>query len=342
MDVDRAQGPDPRPRPKTQRLTRELPCGRTKRVGYYLGIDGGGSKTTCAVGDEASLLAKVTAGPSNITRVSEGRARESLQKAIREACAAARIAPQQVQRACIGAAGAAREENAGAVYNIVAEIISGTIEVVGDMQIARAAAFGDEPGVIVIAGTGSIAYGRDAGGRTARAGGWGFTISDEGSAHWIGAAAVSALLRVIDHTEEGRTTAEGSLLFGEMKAVWGLGSVDELASAANATSRFARLFPAILTAAGAGDPLAQRVLAQAGRELAQLATIVVRRLFVNANGNLPTELLAMAGGVFRHSSTVRDVFRDELRQLDSRLEVNPQVVDPVLGALQMARAGKRS
>src|SRR5271155_1889955 len=77
------------PRPKTQ----HLPCGRTKRVAYYLGIDGGGSKTTCAVGDEVSLLARVTTGPSNITRVGEGRAREALQKAIREACATARIPP---------------------------------------------------------------------------------------------------------------------------------------------------------------------------------------------------------------------------------------------------------
>jgi glucosamine kinase len=310
-------------------------------VAYYLGIDGGGSKTTCAVGDEVALLAKVTAGPSNVTRVGETRARETLQKVIREACAAARISPQQVQRACIGAAGAGREEIAAAVHNFVAEIIPGEIGVVGDMQIARAAAFGEGQGVIVIAGTGSIAYGLDARGRTARAGGWGFTISDEGSAHWIGAAAVSALLRVIDQSEDAQATAEASLLFGEMKAAWGLLSLDELASAANAGSRFAKLFPAILNSAAAGDTLAQRVLAQAGIELAQLATIVVRRLFPEDNGNLPAALLAMAGGVFRHSPTVREVFRDELRKLDPRLEVNPQVVDPVLGALRMARAGKR-
>ena len=309
-------------------------------MAYYLGIDGGGSKTTCAVGDEVSVLAKVTAGPSNITRVGETRAREALQRAIREACAAAHIVPQEIQYACVGAAGAGREENAGAVHNIVSEIISGTIEVVGDMQIARAAAFGEGPGVIVIAGTGSIAYGRNAEGRTARAGGWGFTISDEGSAHWIGAAAVSALLRTIDQGEDAQATAEASLLFGEMKTAWGLLSLDELASAANAGSRFAKLFPAILNSADAGDDLAQRVLAQAGRELAQLAAIVVRRLFAEHNGNLPTELLAMAGGVFRHSPTVREVFRDELRKVDPRLEVNPQVVAPVAGALQMARAGK--
>ena len=162
-------------------------------------------------------------------------------------------------------------------------------------------------------------------GRTARAGGWGFAVSDEGSAHWIGCAAVSALLRVIDQSEDAQAAAEASLLFGEMKAAWRLGSLDELVRAANANSHFARLFPAILAAADAGDTLAQRVLAQAGRELAQLAAIVVRRLFSEENGaNSPPFMLAMAGGVFRHSATVREVFRHEVRKLDPRLEVNPQ------------------
>ena len=167
-------------------------------MAYYLGIDGGGSKTTCAVGDETSLLAMAVAGPSNITRVGEVRARESLHQAIRQACAEAKIDPRQLSRACVGAAGAGRKEIASVVRKIVAEVIPGAVEVVGDMQIALQAALGTGPGVIVIAGTGSIAYGRDAQGKTARAGGWGFAISDEGSAHWIGRAAVGSVLRAVD------------------------------------------------------------------------------------------------------------------------------------------------
>jgi N-acetylglucosamine kinase-like BadF-type ATPase len=309
-------------------------------VAYYLGIDGGGSKTTCAVGDEVSQLATVTAGPSNITRVGEARARESLRNAIQGAFATAKIDSRQVHRSCIGVAGAGREEIASAVRRIVAEIISGEIEVVGDMQIALTAAFGAGPGVIAIAGTGSIAYGRDAQGRMARAGGWGYAISDEGSAHWIGCAAVSALLRVIDRSEDAHATADASLLFAEMKAAWRLGSLGELVRAANADPHFARLFPAVLAAAHAGDALAQRVLAQAGRELAQLAGIVVRRLLGENDANSPAVCLAMTGGVFRHSRMVREVFCHEVRKLDPRVEVNPQVIEPVAGALQMARAGK--
>ena len=309
-------------------------------MAYYLGIDGGGSKTTCAVCDEVSLLATATSGPSNITRVGEARARESLHQAIREACAAAKIDPRQLQRACIGVAGAGREEIASAVRRIVAEVIPVEIKIVGDMQIALEAAFGASPGVIVIAGTGSIAYGRDAQGRTARAGGWGFAISDEGSAHWIGRAAVAALLRAIDQVEDDQAPRQTSLLFHELKSAWNLDSLEQLARTANAGPDFAALFPAILAAAHGGDEVAQRVLAQAAGELAQLAEVVVRRLFPKDDATLSTVALAMTGGVFRHSPRVRERFCDEVRNRDPRLHVNPQVVEPVVGALQMARQNK--
>ena len=310
---------------------------------YYLGIDGGGSKTTCAVGDESSVLATVAAGPSNITRVGEARAREALHQAIREACTAAKIEPRQVHRTCIGIAGAGCREVADTIYKIAAELISGEIEVVGDMEIAMAAAFGAGPGVIVIAGTGSISYGRNAQGRTARAGGWGFAISDEGSAHWIGRSAVAELLRAIDQgsgRENLEQVKDDQPLLGQLKAAWNLDTLDELAHSANSNPNFAALFPDIVAAADGGDALAQRVLKQAGMELAQLARIVAHRLFAEDDASPANIPLAMAGGVFRYSPLVCQVFRNEVRRLDSRLEVNPQVIEPVTGALQMARQGQ--
>jgi N-acetylglucosamine kinase-like BadF-type ATPase len=317
-------------------------------VAYYLGIDGGGSKTRCAVGDESSLLATVTAGPSNITRVGEVRARESLHEAVRKACVAASIDPRQLRCACIGVAGAAREEIASAVRKVVAELIPGEIEVVGDMQIALEAAFGKGSGVIVIAGTGSIAYGRDANGKTARAGGWGFAISDEGSAHWIGRAAVASLLRAADqaasdqtksvHGRDARIEPEASPLFNQLKAAWNLDSLEQLARTANANPDFAALFPAVLSAAGAGDAVAQHVLAQAGAELAQLARIVLRRLFPEQLSSASSVVpLAMAGGVFRHAPKVRELFYNEVRSVYSNVILNSDVLEPVHGALQRAR-----
>jgi N-acetylglucosamine kinase-like BadF-type ATPase len=230
---------------------------------------------------------------------------------------------------------------------MVAEVIPGEIEVVGDMQIALAAAFGPGPGVIVIAGTGSIAYGRDAAGRAARAGGWGFAISDEGSAHWIGRSAVRAVLRAADQAGEGETKhdqAEGDRawpalrLFRELKTTWGVDSLEQLARAANANPDFAALFPAVLAAAESGNAVARQVLGQASSELIQLAEIVLRRLFpAQPSSVLSAVPMAMAGGVFRHSRTIRELFYNGVLAANPGVILNSEVVDPVRGALEMAR-----
>ncbi len=301
---------------------------------YYLGIDGGGTKTTCAVGDASHLLAIATTGPSNIVRVGESQARQSLQKSVRQACAAAGIAPAQVSHTCVGGSGAARPELAEIIRRFLAEILSTPIDVVGDMQIALEAAFDAGPGVIVIAGTGSIAYGRNGQGTTIRAGGWGFAIGDEGSAHWIGRAAVSAVLRAADLTSRPPENRASSSFAAALCKAWGVTSLADLARAANSVPPpdFAALFPAVTASS---DDLATQVLTNAGTELARVAAIVIHRLF--AKDQTASVPVAITGGVFRHAPLVRQVFYNELRALDSRTEVNPQVVEPVEGALRMAR-----
>jgi N-acetylglucosamine kinase-like BadF-type ATPase len=313
-------------------------------VPYYLGLDGGGSKTTCTVGDANAVLATATSGPSNIVRVGEARARESLHQAVRQACAAAGIGVQQVERVCIGASGAGREETANIVRKILAEVLQGhnndSIHVLADTQIALAAAFASGPGVIVIAGTGSIAYGRNASGETARAGGWGFAISDEGSAHWIGRAALSAALRTVDQKYGAQADDDPPLLL-QLMQTWKLHSREDLIRAANfhganacPAPDFAAFFPVVLAAAEAGDALSRCVLTAAAGELAQLALIVVRRLFPQPNSPVP---MAMTGGVFRHAAMVRELFYNDVRAAHPQVIVNPEVVEPVHGALQMAR-----
>jgi len=324
-------------------------------VAFYLGIDSGGSKTTCAVGDENSLLATATAGASNVVRVGGAQARESLHQSVRQACAAAGITPVQVAGTCIGSAGAVRAEIVSTVRGALAEILPTAIDVVGDMEIALDAAFHDGPGVIVIAGTGSIAYGRDARGNTVRAGGWGFAISDEGSAHWIGRTAISAVLRAMDSGEgrDGRRGEVATPLLAALLKAWGMASLDDILRAANSTPPpdFAALFPAVLTAVQVNDELAEHILTQAGHELARLAAIVIRRLHASAApssdgpearfseprvAQTPVRL-AMAGGVFRHAPLVRDVFYNEVRKSHPHAEINPQIVEPVEGALRLAR-----
>lgn len=299
-------------------------------MSIFLGIDAGGSQTTCAVGDETTVIATATTEGSNVIRWGEAEARTQLHEAIQQACASANVKLAKVRRICVGMAGAARPVISSVVKEMVAEIFPGDVEVVGDMVIAMEAAFAGKSGVIVIAGTGSIAYGKNKDGHTARAGGWGFAISDEGSGHWIGRNAVSGVMRAQDEDEASPTGLALSILHA-----WHLQNLDELVRTANASPSpdFSNLFPHVLTAADAGDPIARTVLTQAGAELAGLAKIVIGRLFEET----PSVPVAMSGGVFRNSSLVRNVFYNSLRSEYPQAVVAASVVEPVKGALELAR-----
>jgi glucosamine kinase len=301
-------------------------------MGFYLGIDGGGTKTRCVLGNETAVVATAVSGGCNIVRLGEGPARASLRAAVRQVCVAANISADRIEAVCIGAAGAARPEIAAQLRGIFAEIdphFTNHIEIVGDSAIALEAAFHSGPGVIAIAGTGSIVYGRAASGGTARAGGWGFAISDQGSGHWIGRNAISALLRARD---EGRETRLTALVLD----AWKLDDHDALIQRANATPppEFPRLFPIVVRAADEGDTIARELLASAGHELAALAAIVLRRLAPAP----PYLSVAITGSVFRRSAEVRQVFNHRLEEMFPGIGLLDDFVDPVMGALTLARA----
>ncbi len=311
---------------------------------YYLAIDGGGTKTRCLLADETTVLADAMAGGSNMVRLGEQPARESLHTAVHRVCTTAKISPAQIRAVCIGAAGAARPDIAAKIRNILAEIMSGAtpanIEVVSDAEIALEAAFGASPGVVVIAGTGSIAYGRDAAGRIVRAGGWGFAISDEGSGHWIGRHAISA---VVNAGDQGRETALAAMIL----QAWKITTLDELVQQANSTPPpdFPRLFPVVLRAADEGDAIARDLLAEAGAKLANLAAIVIRRLASQTSVAAPAAgppaaavpPVAITGSVFRQSAVVRQIFYNALEQSFRGIDVRQDLVDPVQGALARAK-----
>ena len=320
----------------------------------YLGIDGGGTKTTCVVADEHTVLGLATSGGSNITRWGEARVRDALQAGVKDACAAAKVDPRKIDSTCVGLSGAGRLEVRDAVARMMAEIVGGRVQVVTDLETTLEAAFSGGPGVITIAGTGSIAYGRDAQGRTARSGGWGLAISDEGSGQWIGRAAVGAVLGAKDAGEE-------PALLSTILKTWKLTTLDELVRHANASPPpdFSSLFPLVLEAdqnprpseawtghpgrnsseAGAGNPaasgdvLAAGVLDRAGAELAVLAKNVIRRLFAGT-AVVP---VAMAGGVFRQSERARQVFYNHVVAEFPQARVQANVVEAVDGALALAR-----
>lgn len=297
-------------------------------MAFYLGIDGGGSKTIAAVADDCGILAAATGPGCSPTRFAPETVREVLRTVIREACTGAQVEASQIVFACVGSAGVSVERGRALIESAFRDVVPCELHLVGDMVIAHEAAFFGAPGVVVIAGTGSMAYGVNQRGETARAGGWGPMISDEGSGTWIGKEAVRMLLRAID---TGQSTMLATYLLRELNA----STRDELVRACNSqpAPNFASLFPAVHQAAIDGDALARDLLTQAGMELATLGRIVMRRLW-------PGETavgVAMAGGIFQTSPTVRQAFFNTLRSDCSEALVRLTMLRPVIGAVSLAR-----
>jgi glucosamine kinase len=299
-------------------------------VALFLGIDGGQTKTACTVGDEQRVLGRGEASGSNVVRVGAKSAREALRHAVRETCARAGVDPKKVARVVAGISGAARREIAEVVRGALTDLTPAPVQVVGDMVIALHAAFGDGPGVVVIAGTGSIAYARSKSGETARAGGWGWAISDEGSAHWIGREAVGAVFSCRD---ADLATSLGNRIL----AAWKLADLDQLVVTSNAVpvADFASLLKQVVAAANDGDAVAARILQDASSELIRLAKTAASRVLPSQG---PVQV-AMAGGVFAHAAQVREAFSRTLATEMPDATLRPDVVEPVLGALALARQG---
>ena len=142
------------------------------------------------------VLAEARGGGANLQASGELEVEKVLHGLMNEAIGDRDIRPDAI---CLGIAGVDRPDDAAAVRAIMRRIgsTSRTL-VVNDALIALVAGAGDEPGVVIVAGTGSIAYGRDASGRAARAGGWGYLLGDEGGGFWIGRAALAAVVRQFD------------------------------------------------------------------------------------------------------------------------------------------------
>jgi glucosamine kinase len=298
-------------------------------MSLFLGIDGGGTKTTCAVADDASTLAVVSGPGSNVVRLGEETAISGLRETLAMACSQSGVSPLRVHSVCIGAAGASNKDIAALIKKAVSDALpNASVKIVGDMVIAFEAALHGMPGVIAISGTGSVAYGCNASGQSARAGGWGHRISDEGSGHWIGHTAVTEVMRAVDG---GRETVLRERILRE----WNLTSTDDLVRCANGdpSPNFADLFGVVQQAAKEQDKLAVSIVSRAGAELARLVATVLYRLWK------PTDAarVVLAGGVFTNSPEVRNAFHSALRPAWPKAAVCFKITDPVIGALWMAR-----
>jgi len=300
----------------------------------FVAIDAGGTKTQCWVADETHVLASATGGTVKLMSVGEEVATKRLQELVRSAAIEAHVGPDEITRTCMGLAGIGADKVKQWAEKTLRGMVSGKVAVLGDEAIALEAAFKGGPGVFVIAGTGSNVIGRCSDGTRLSAGGWGPVIGDEGSGGWIGLEAVKAALRARDR---GQPTD----LLAEIQGFWGLQSLGELVAKTNHSKRtnFAELTTVVASGAQHGDPVALRVLERAGEELAEQASLVVRKMRAVRCQPRDISRLAYTGSVLGKISLVREAMTERLKELVPEMEVSPTEVNSLEGALWIARQG---
>jgi N-acetylglucosamine kinase-like BadF-type ATPase len=287
---------------------------------YFLGVDGGQSSTYALIGDRTGrVLGWGRSGPSNHVAESEGRAKftSAILGCLSAACAEAGLDTASIRFAacCLGFSGGPADKE-GILREILA---SDRTLVTHDALIALSGATAGEPGLITIAGTGSIAFGRNAAGKTARAGGWGYIFGDEGGGFYIARQALRAALRF----EEGWSapTSLRSLLL----AATGASDANELLhrfyTPEFSRPRIAGFAKLVDEAAENGDGIAREILVDAAEKLAALAGAVRKQLF----NEVEPVRLAYIGGVFR-SRVVLEHFRE-------LTAATPPIYGPAAGAL---------
>lgn len=294
-----------------------------------LGIDGGGTKTRCLVaGRDGQVLGEGIAGPSNCLTVGKDAAAAAVMAAAEQALAAAGRTLAGVDAVVAGLAGAGRPDDQAAVAGALAFPAGVRVQVVSDARIALAGALAGRPGAVLISGTGSIAYGVDAEGRTTRAGGWGWILGDEGSGFDIGRRAIMAALAAMDGTGPATTLQEA------ICQAWGLERLEQVVpliygDVVAVKTRIAGLVPLVI--AQQGDAVAASLLARAGRDLGVLAAAVLKRLA------LPEPLVTVTGGVLSGCAAVREALQATLAELVAGARLVESAGSPADGAVLMAR-----
>jgi N-acetylmuramic acid 6-phosphate etherase len=323
--------------------SRPWPAGprNVEHADIVLGIDGGGTRTVALLarveagkGTKKTFLGRGVAGPSNMQAVGAEKALEALELATVKAFGNASLTPGRVASACLGLAGAGRPKDQAFIHAWAERVgLAAKVEVTSDARLLLATGTPQGWGVAVIAGTGSMVLAEDREGHTARAGGWGYLLGDEGSSYALALAGVRAVTRAADGCGGPTLLSKSILQALKLKEPQGLipavyhSDLDRVA--------LANLAPLVLAAADQGDAVAASIIKIQAAQLATGVIAVVKKLGLNQVG-LP---LALAGGVFEGSANYRQRFLEEVAA--SGIEASPVAVvyEPAEGAVRLALSG---
>lgn len=260
---------------------------------------------------------------------------EALERHLREILQRLAVRPSDLDAIGIGLAGLGRSEDREKALPVLDRIgldLNRTV-LTHDARIALVGGVGSDVGAILIAGTGSIAYGRTSSGDELRCGGWGSLLGDEGGGYALGLNALRAVARSVDGRDEETALTEAILAHLE------LDSPQQLIGWAHTADRsqIAQLAPVVFRCAALGDGIARRIVHDGATLLAGLATNVLRR---GVSETTPT--LALAGGLFEHLPTYRDSVARRVFDVYPNVRIRTPEREPVFGAIRLARLLKES
>lgn len=299
-----------------------------------LGIDAGGTKTVALLADEERrVLGEGRSGGANLQAHGELEVEKVLHAVIDQALGGR---SEPVDAVCLGLAGVDREGDGRTIADIMRRLGFKTRTlIVNDALIALVAGAGEGAGLVLISGTGSIAYGVSARGVAARAGGWGATVGDEGSGYWIGRRALAAVAR--DADGRGPATELTPMVLAHFALERPQQLIGEIYDHARGRQAVAGLGEVVEQARVAGDAVAREILREAAAELALAARSVVSRLDMRGE-RFPTLL---AGGMLKGAPWLADELMRHMAEVAPRSVVNLLDEEPALGAVRLALAEAR-
>lgn len=301
-------------------------------MAYYLGLDGGGTKTECALAQEETILARAAGGTIKILRASIEEASKNLDDLLQTIFTQSGVSPDSITGTCIGLSGSSVPRIADWAIQALHARVSGDVQLAGDEEIALDAAFRGGTGVLVVAGTGMNIVGRSTAGQFIHVGGWGPVLADEGSGSWIGKQAVRAIFDALDRDEK-------TLLLQKILDYWNLPNVGSLIDMANQLPgpNFSKLAPLVAECARQQDPYASRVLEQAGNALGMYAVLAAKRVQAIESARTGYPEIAFTGSILRHIALVREAMCTEIQRELPGAQIQMEAVDPIQGALWRAR-----
>jgi glucosamine kinase len=301
-------------------------------MSYVIGVDGGGTKTTAVVaGNDQAVVASAHAGPANGRSVGLEAAAANIASAVADVLSAAGQPLDHIAAVCLCLAGFDTDLDLPVPRRAIQLIgFEGVAIFENDVVGAWAGSTGGQPGLVVIAGTGSTALGMNARGQFWRTDGWDYILGDSGSGYDIGRNGIRAAMAALD----GRGAP--TRLAHELGARFGVESAEDMRRLVDSTP-FGKLETAsfsanVSKAADDGDLTARDILAHAGHELALQAITIIRRLRL-AGDAFP---IGLVGGVFKSEPWVTEPFHRLVGQAAPRATFGPSRYPPEVGAAILA------